>query len=389
MAVNPAILFANAARSGVGAIKGTPYKPIEWRLKDSSLMKTKLYAGSITSSTISALGSVLGACYGIYNLTQNWDNMHAFDKAAEIAGILQSAAATGATVVNGIETGKQYADFAAKAIEGSPVASDVVKGLGIASAGITTAINVYTAVSGKLDQKNSDNAKEFLKKRIHSRYMERLKLMAESREERKLREGKETSEEKQRREKEFIRDRYERNMLKLSKDVSHRKGTYAGISAVGSMMSVAGFIVPVAGTYIGFGGTAVTMAAGTLSSMSLTGIREQMFDTYFNFDSFLSDAVDELKSRGETVYNMDEFKTRMRRVLAATAGYADVISACDQIAKKYADLICTGLYGSAEERVSGEVRSAYIQLIKSFGLPYDEKKGIPEPSLLARRMNGR
>ena len=79
----------------------------------------------------------------------------------------------------------------------------------------------------------------------------------------------------------------------------------------------------------------------------------------------------------------------MRRVVAASAGYADVISACDQIAKTYADLICRGLFGGEEDRVEGEQRDGYIQIVKSFGLPYDEKKKIPDPDLLARRMNGK
>ena len=42
-----------------------------------------------------------------------------------------------------------------------------------------------------------------------------------------------------------------------------------------------------------------------------------------------------------------------------------------------------------EDRVEGEYREGYIQIVKSFGLPYDEKKRIPSPELLARRMNGK
>ena len=93
--------------------------------------------------------------------------------------------------------------------------------------------------------------------------------------------------------------------------------------------------------------------------------------------------------RGQTVNDPEEFRERMRRVLAASAGYADLISACDQITKEYADQICKGLFGDDEERVEGEYREAYIEIVKSFGLPYDEAKRIPGPELLARRMNGK
>ena len=34
-------------------------------------------------------------------------------------------------------------------------------------------------------------------------------------------------------------------------------------------------------------------------------------------------------------------------------------------------------------------KKGYIELVKSFGLPYDEKKRIPDARLLAKKMTGR
>ena len=87
---------------------------------------------------------------------------------------------------------------------------------------------------------------------------------------------------------------------------------------------------------------------------------------------------------------MEGFKKRMRRLLAASAGFADVETACDHIGKKYAEIICKKLFGDESERTTDEnERKGYIQLIKSFGLPYNEKKKIPGAAQLARKMNGR
>ncbi len=384
-----AIRGANLALKGAGMVRGEPYKPVTWHLKDSSLMDTKLYAGSVSSTTILALGGVLSACYGIRNLTQNWENLHGFDKAAGVAEILKTAAVTGKTVLDGIQTGKQYAEFASKGTEAEAVSSGLVKGFGIAVAGLQTAINLYTAVSGKYDSKNSDRAKEILGQRMYEKNMEVLRLQAESREEKKKREAVESPAEREKREKDLRMARYERNMLKLSQSQSGRKKKYAGIQTFASSVTVAGLTVPVAGFAVSLAGTAISTITGLADSACLAGIRLNMFDTYFDFEGFYSSALEEMRNQGQQVYDTDEFKQRMRRVLAASAGFADVNSACEQISKRYADMICNGLYGPVEERASGETRSAYIQLIKSFGLPYDEKKRIPSPALLARKMNGR
>ena len=205
----------------------------------------------------------------------------------------------------------------------------------------------------------------------------------------KKKEGPETEEQKAKREKEFKAARYEHNMLKLSQNISDRKKTYAGVQTVGSFMTIAGLTVPVAGTLLSGAGSVISALAGVFSGMKLTEIRENMFDRYFQLDSFIKDAVEDMGKRGQSVNDPEEFKIRMRRVLAASAGYADLISACDQIAKVYADQICKGLFSDGEDRVEGEYRDAYIQIVKSFGLPYDENKRIPGAELLARRMNGK
>ncbi len=377
--VNGGIFYKASVKQGLNIVKGEEYRSKFWKLRENknSFMNPGTYGSTITAATISSLGSLLGACYGIYNLVTNWDNMHACDRAATVSGILQSAGATANTVMTTVDTAKDLSD----GLEAT--ASTATKAIGISVAGLKAGADLYTTVSGHLDCRNADNAEVLLRDKINKRYLEELRHQGEKKA------GEETEEQKAEREKNFKAARYEKNMLKLSKDISERKRNFGGIQTAASFMTVAGLTVPVVGSVLGLAGMGLSLLTGIFSGMQLTAIREKMFDQYFQFDGFLKDAYEEMEKRGQAVNDPKEFKVRMRRVVAASAGYADVISACDQIAKVYADLICRGLFGGEEERVKGEERDGYIQIVKSFGLPYDEKKKIPGPDLLARRMNGK
>ncbi|MCR4656321.1 MAG: hypothetical protein K5770_08855 [Lachnospiraceae bacterium] len=381
LSVNGAILFGDSVKAAAGSIREKKYNPTYWKLKDNSLMKPGTYGSAVTAATINSLGSLLGLCYGVYSLVTDWNNMHGLDRTAAAAGILQSAGAAGNTVLTAVETVKDLAD--------SPGAAALTKAVGISVAGLKAGTDLYTALSGHFDCRNSDKASKLLKDRINKRYIEHLKLEGETKEQSARRARLETGEQKDRREKEFRKARFDRNMLKLSQKISDRKRNYAGVQTVASFMTVTGLTVPVIGTLVSGAGAVLGAVTGILSGMKLTRMREAMFDAYFQFDEFIKNALKDMEARGQRVNDLDMFKLRMRRVLAASAGCADVPSACDQIARKYSDQIIRGLFGDDEDRVEGERRKAYIELVKSFGLPYDEKKKIPGSELLARRMNGK
>ena len=369
LAVNPVIGMGNLVRKGVSFVKGTEYKPEKWRLKGIPLMNAKLYSGAITASAISGLGSILSMCYGLYDLTVNWDKVHGWDRALKVTDIVHSAAKLAATTATALDTGKQLKNATE---EITVTSSKTVKALGAVVSGIDTAKNLYTTISGSLDEKNADRANMFLKERIKVKFIKRLQNPDDEQES-----------------KEFRKARFEKNMLKVSKDISEHKKTYAGTNTIASSMQFAGAFVPGIGTIVSGAGTVMSLVTGLLGSMSLTKIREKMFDTYFDMEGFLKDAEKEMADQGRNIYNKEEFKLRMRRVLAASVGFSDLVSACDQISKRYADQIIAGLFGPKEERVQGDERVAYIELIKSFGLPYDKEKKIPPADLLARKMNGK
>jgi hypothetical protein len=148
-------------------------------------------------------------------------------------------------------------------------------------------------------------------------------------------------------------------------------------------------------TIPGLGGTILTavgfvggITVSILKAVDLGNIREAMFDRYFHFEEFMQKVKDRMDKKGRQIYDEKTLRERMRRKLAAAAGYSDMISVSNQIAKRYADQVCERLFGGNEVMPEDE-KNGYIQLIKSFGLKYSEEKKIPDAKLLARKMTGR
>lgn len=358
-----------------------------WGLKDSALAKFNFVSNSITANSIAGAGQVLSAVYSIYHIAKNHENMHYGDIIGQdVASAVKSVLQTTTAIWTGIESGKQYQDLAKNFVEGAEITtSTALKGVGVATAGITALQSTYQTVSGTLDLKNNKNASKYLNKKINTAYRAKLEVSSEGDQD-----PAEQTEERRRLEEEFRRAKYDKNIKKLSKDLGTRKAAYSAIQAVGAGLSIAGVFIPVAGTVVGLAGTALTTVAGVLSGMHLTSARTMMFDDYFQFDKYLDQAKAVMKKNHRKIYNEEEFANRMRRTLMASLGYSDLISACDQIAKRYADQIRMRLFGKPEEQTKDKAeRDGYIQMIKSFGLPYDEKKKVPSLNALARKMNGR
>ncbi|MBO6138038.1 MAG: hypothetical protein J6O71_05435, partial [Lachnospiraceae bacterium] len=246
---------------------------------------------------------------------------------------------------------------------GTITVSPALQVAGMVTGGVGTGLETYNTLSGMLDCRNASKAASFLNKKERNTGNMDAKQA-----------------------------KYERNMLKVSRDISAKKTGMGGFNTVASGLTMAGLLVPVFGTAITLTGVGLTMASGVVSifGMDMKGIRKKIFDSYFNFDKFVNKALAVMEARGEKVYNMKEFRRNMRRTLAAAAGFSDVESACDHIGKQYADYICKKLFGGDGERTADEnERKGYIQLVKSFGLPYSEKKKTPSAAALARKMSGR
>ncbi|MBQ9505183.1 MAG: hypothetical protein IJU93_09265 [Lachnospiraceae bacterium] len=357
------------ALSGANLVKSGVQKVIpsigggSWKLKDSILAKTEFFSGTVSVSGISALGSLMATIYGVYNFSRGYSGMHAGDFGVNIVKILNSTASATTTAWKGVQVTQQYIASADSLFNGTIKVSPALQVAGMVTGGVGTGLETYNTLSGMLDCRNASKAASFLNKKERNTGNMDAKQA-----------------------------KFERNMLKVSKDISAKKMGMGGFNTVASGLSMAGLLVPVFGTAITLTGVGLTMASGMVSifGMDMKGIRKKIFDSYFNFDEFVNKALAVMEARGEKVYNMKEFRRNMRRTLAAAAGFSDVESACDHIGKQYADFICKKLFGEAGERTTDEnERKGYIQLVKSFGLPYSEKKKTPSAAALARKMSGR
>ena len=151
-----------------------------------------------------------------------------------------------------------------------------------------------------------------------------------------------------------------------------------------SIMAPAGLAIPGLGL--------VSIGAGIGSSIlnvSMLGdIKTDMIDQYLQLDSLYENCLKKMKEDQHEIQDKKAFKEQLRRRLLASAGFSDVASAADQLAKRYTDFIRYKLF-NPEANITETERTGYIQLIKSFGLPYDEEKRKPDAYMLARKISGR
>ncbi len=349
-----------------------------WFLSDSKLPKIYEYARGYTSSSIAVVGHALAMLYGIYNLTMNGGKMHAGDIGKEIAGILKSGTETYVSYRSGVELVDKYAgmiindDFEfkeAKVSKGLKIAT-------IATSGTAVMMNAYDIMSAGLDYRNANKASNYLdaKFRVKQDQFEAP--------------PNETEEQKKARLQNIKEERYEQNMIELSKELSKHKMIFGASEMAMNAATVVSVVLPgLGGTIaatIGFvGGITVSI----IKAVHMGNIRERLFDKYFHFEEFMGKVNAKMTEKHRTIYDEDEFRKRMRRKLAAAAGFADMVVAADQITRRYADQVYDKLFG--ENPAAGDEREGYVQLVKSFGLKYDEKKKKPDVMLIVRKMTGR
>ena len=403
---NVAHMLAVNVGQGLDKVKGIAGQESKstWGLSKSQIGKANLYAGSITGTSVAAIGNVIAAVAAMYSLYDNAGNMHAGDIVISVTEILKTLSSTGVDVWKSIEAGKQFA----KAEYGSGMEVEFSKGVRIAGltvASTVTAFNAYKTISGGLDIRNANKASDYFEKKyslpknlINDEEEQEKKLSdLDSDEEEEIElsdeEKKKREDERLRKEKERLKkkreERYEKNMATLAKKMSAHKTAFGAIDTVISATSVVPLLLPGVGElYFTIGILASTVVSGILNAVNLGNIQESMFDQYMNFNLCYKNALDALEKKGKKIYNTKDFKAQLRRRLAAAAGYSDMASASDQIAKKYATFVYTKLF-TPGAIVSDEDREGYIQLVKAFGLKYDAEKKRPDIYHLSRKMSGR
>ena len=349
---------------------------VGWGLDESGLADLKIIADADVAVSFAVASSTLAFISSIYALGTQASSMH-------IGDIFKTAFSAGKSLTDAavkLWTGTEK--ITNTVVHGSGAAfkaSEALQITGTVAAGATIAIGAYTAFSGALDQGNAIRAKQYLKKK-HSNNLRSKEDI--------LKDTKLSKKEKEAELKKSKEVKYEKNMLKLSERLSDRKMTSGKLTMASGAMALLGVLVPGVGTIVSVAGLALVIAHKVADRCVMNSIREQTFDEFFDFENFFTTIKEKMAAAKKTIYSEENFKDSLRRKLAAAAGYADLISAQIGIATKYAELVYEKLF-SKDKTTDPNEKKAYIQMVKSLGLPYNEKKQKPDKKLLIRKMCGK
>ncbi len=363
---------ADYAVKGAGAVRNLGAKVVgrggsaSWGLSGTQIARSNLYVGDFTAAGINTVSQLVAVGAALYGLTKHAGNMNAGDIGFTVADIMKNLASTGKDVFTTIQSAQHFAGQMAGKVDTEQVfeASKNLKIAGVVLGSTSVLIGTGKTISGGLDIRNSKKAAEYMKRKNQL-----------------IREPVQSEEERLKKEREL---RYEKNMLRLSDKMSKHKTMFSALDTVISAMAPAGMFVPELGLVaIGAG-----IGSSILNVVMLGNIKTDMIDQYLQLEPLYEKALARMKAENREIHDKDAFKEQLRRRLLASAGFSDEASAADQIGKRYADFIRLKLF-APEGRAAGDEKEAYIQLVKSFGLPYDEKKGKPDAYMLARKISGR
>ncbi|WP_029322114.1 hypothetical protein [Butyrivibrio sp. AE3004] len=365
---------------------------LKWFIPEKWLYLDKFVGADVGANVFSYFSNLLGGLAALYSLASGTANMHAGDIGEKVVKLINSVVSGGLSVGKAIDTGTQNLQFFREATKGAKaVGSEALKTAGIVTASVGIALGTYTMASAGLDGINSLRASSYLSKKkkkislIRDDESEDQDVMLLDKEEQKKK--AEEKEKEKEREKQI---KYEQNMIKLSHRIAGKKAT-AGFMAAGSAtIGLVSIFVPGIGAVIcAVAGIAAVIASSRVEKNKLASLRTQMFDLFFGMDEFATRIKNMLAAKGKRVYDDEHFKGDLRGRIASAAGFTDIGTACNSIAKKYAEMVCSKLFADIPRWESEDEKNGYIQLVKSFGLPYNKEKKIPSVDALAKKMSGR
>ncbi len=326
----------------------------EWGLNEAGFDKMHLWTGSFANS-LSVVGGSVSVLLSIWSLKDRAGSISSENLASEITDIVKS---TADVIKTGISIGR---DAAGEVVKNAATGIGVVK---MACTGAKLCAEVNGLCSRSLSEKKSYML--FTKKsldRIHQK-----------------KEGKKFTDKEEREE------RYKANMLTISSELKSRDKLscfFTGIEFVGDTIDV---FLPGVGKVISCIGMGLKkLFSGSKSS----SIKEHLFDAYYNTYVIRSKMMESLYKRypGEQLKcnNMSLGITdALRKKIAVEAGFSDLNSACEHVAKKYALQLRDKLFGDAP--VTGDEKQQIISLLKSLGLKYNAKKQKPDLDILTQKL---
>ncbi len=307
------------------------------------------------------------------------------EKGLAVATVAKSVFDISYQVSKAVDYGSQYYDMATNVAQvGNVTASTVTQILGSVASGLTIAIGGYNTISAQSNMDHCQNASEILERK-------RRRIEAEH-----SGDNSELSEEelaKQKKEKRELK--YENCMLNLSKMLADRKETAGAFRMNSGGFGILSITLPGVGVIIGTCvGVGLGIAGSIYDVLKMGNIKDKLFENYFDFENFYQKVLKKAQEKNVTYFDKDRLRVNLKKRLAAAAGFADMNSACNFIASKFADLIRSKLFGDKKLNPNGtqnekEELNGYIQLVKSFGLKYDPESGQPDKTILTRKLTGR
>lgn len=322
-----------------------------WGLDSAGFDRMHLWTGSISSS-ISVAGGAAAVIMGFMSLSKNADSMTKEELLSNITDLTKETAEL-------VETGVQIGRDAT-----SEVVKNVATGVSVVKA-VCTGAKLCSEISGLVTRgkKEKKSYKLFTEKtleRIHS--------------------GGKLNE------KESRLNRYEGSMMQLSTELKSRDKAacfFTGIEFIGDTVEC---FVPFVGkgiSLVGFG------LKKLFSGKKTTSIREHLFDSYYNTAQIRNNMMASLLKR----YPGDQLKCNslsmgitesLRKKIAVEAGFSDVDSACEHVARKYACYLRDKLFG--DDPVTGDEKEQTIAFLKSLGIKYHEGKQKPDLDVLTQKL---
>ncbi len=330
-----------------------------WGMDDETWEDFHLYTGTISDSFAAVAGAVaaVSSCITLVSSGKQMTGGEISEKIFTGLKGLADATKSGFSVYDNIINGGAYLEKA----------TSKVQMLTAASAVLDTGLAVSKVVSVTKQCKSAKSAGKYFDGKH------------------KANEGKELSKEEKKKEK------YEKNMLKLSEKVIARDKTAAKFQCAKAGLGLIAVTVPGLGSVCAVVKGVVGIVGAIKDITRLGELRNSMFDNYFNMDGLTEEVIKLKRERGLPSWGQlddspQQLRESLRKRVAAAAGFCDMRAAADHIGGLFSKFIHNALFGT--DTVSGEERKAYIDLLKSFNLPFDEKKQIPSQQVIFRKMTG-
>ena len=368
---------------------------IGWGLSAAG-WKDLLFWGGNVNTALSSISGLLSTVSGIYSLAVGHQDMSAGDITERIFGLLNSVAGTVTGTWSAVETGLNVTGTVEKALQAGESAKEIIAKTTAASSALQYAFIGTTLASGATSivkwaslasqARNAYKANQYFERKY------RNDDLIKNDDEEEIVKSKEELEKD--RLKELARRRekkYDLNMSKLSDHLREKSRNSAIYSTISTGLGIAGLILPGIGPVVTSAiGAVFSITTTVLDAVKKGQVQKATFDRFFDMDN-ITEQVYNFKHKNDKprdpadIQKQDKefLKERLRRRVAAAAGFPNMAVAHSYVTGKYAEFVFNKIYDKSLPEAD---REGYVQFVKSLRLPVDLKKGIPSVASIKGKM---